>query len=80
MVIFKSLFAGTVGDVIFVTDSYHNEVYFSQLSESILVPLSFSNIESPTGIAFDPFEDRVYWCFCMELLVRTNPYLKIKKA
>jgi len=61
MVIFKSLFAGTVGDVIFVTDSYHNEVYFSQLSESILVPLSFSNIKSPTGIAFDPFEDRVYW-------------------
>jgi len=61
MVIFKSLFAGTVGDVIFVTDAYHDEVYFSQLSENILLPLSFSNIESPTGIAFDPFEDRVYW-------------------
>ena len=61
IVIFKSLFAGTVGDVIFVADAYHNEVFFSQLSENILVPLPFSNIESPTGIAFDPFEVRVYW-------------------
>ena len=55
------LLAGTIGDVIFVADSFHDEVYFSELSESILVPLSLSNIESPTGVAFDPFEDRVYW-------------------
>jgi len=47
--------------VIFVTDIDHDKVYFSQPSENILVPLPLSNIESPTGIAFDPFEDRVYW-------------------
>ena len=61
IVIFKSLLAGIVGDVLFVADADHSELYISQFSDSILVPLPFSNIDSPTGIAFDPFEDRVYW-------------------
>lgn len=47
--------------MIFVADVHHNKVYFSPRSENILVPLPLSNIESPTGVAFDPFEDRVYW-------------------
>ena len=47
--------------MIFVADAEYDKVYFSQLSENILAALPFSNIESPTGIAFDPFEDRVYW-------------------
>ena len=47
--------------MIFVADPHQDELYFSQLSESILLPLPFSNIKSPTGIAFDPFENRVYW-------------------
>ena len=53
--------AGTVGDVIFVADIYHEEIYISGLSENLLNPLPFSNVEGPTGVAFDPFEDRVYW-------------------
>ena len=60
-VIFKSLLAGIIGDVLFVADADHNRVYLSELLENVLVPLPFSNIKSPTGIAFDPFEDRVYW-------------------
>ena len=61
IVIFKSFLAGTVDDVIFVTDTHYDKVYFSELSENLLVPLPFSNVKSPNGIAFDPFEDRVYW-------------------
>ena len=47
--------------MIFVADVVHDEVYMSPLKEEILVPLPFSNIESPMGVAFDPFEKRVYW-------------------
>ena len=47
--------------MLFVADAYHEKIYFSELSENILVPLPFSNTEWPDGIAFDPFEDRVYW-------------------
>ena len=47
--------------MIFAADAYHDKLYFSELSENLLIPLPFSNIDSPTGIAFDPFEDRVYW-------------------
>ena len=47
--------------MIFVADIYHNEVYSSPLSKDILVPLPFSNVETPMGVAFDPFEERVYW-------------------
>ena len=47
--------------MIFVADVVHEEVYMSPLKEEILVPLPFSNIESPMGVAFDPFEERVYW-------------------
>lgn len=54
-------FPGTVGDVIFVTDINHDKIYFSDLSENLLNPLPFSTVESPYGVAFDPFEDRVYW-------------------
>lgn len=61
IVILKSLLAGTVGDVLFVADVNHNELYISQFSDSILVPLQFSNVDSPTGVAFDRFENRVYW-------------------
>ena len=61
MLILCLWFPGTVGDVIFVSDIDHNKIYFSDLSGSLLNPLPFSNIESPTGVAFDPFEDRVYW-------------------
>ena len=47
--------------MIFVADVDHDEVYVSPLSGEILVSLPFSNIESPMGVAFDPFEERVYW-------------------
>ena len=52
---------GIVDDVIFVADAYHGEVYSSPLSRDILVPLPFSNIETPLGVAFDPFQEHVYW-------------------
>ena len=61
MIILCFWLAGTVGDVIFVTDIDHEKIYFSGLSENLLNPLSFSNVESPTGVAFDPFEGRLYW-------------------
>ncbi|KAL9988042.1 hypothetical protein ACROYT_G002440 [Oculina patagonica] len=51
----------TLSDVIIVTDIDHDKIYFSDLSENLLNPLPFSNIERPTGVAFDPFEDRMYW-------------------
>ena len=47
--------------MIFVADVDHDEVYMSPLTGEILVSLPFSNIESPRGVAFDPFEERVYW-------------------
>ena len=47
--------------MIFAADAYHDKLYFSELSENLLIPLPFSNIRRPNGIAFDPFEDRVYW-------------------
>ena len=56
-----ALFAGIVGDVLFVADVDHDEIYLAPLSENSLIPLPFSNIESPTGVAFDPFEYRMYW-------------------
>ncbi|PFX27283.1 Low-density lipoprotein receptor-related protein 6 [Stylophora pistillata] len=51
----------TLGDVIFVADSDDHKIYYSELTESILAPLPISNTDTPTGIAFDPFEKRIYW-------------------
>jgi len=61
IVIALAFLAGIVDDVIFVADANHDEIYLSPLSGNILSPLPFSNIESPMNVAFDPFEERVYW-------------------
>ena len=61
IVIALTFFAGMVDDVIFVADVDHDEVYLSPLSGDVLASLPFSNIESPMGVVFDPFEERVYW-------------------
>ena len=61
IVIALALLAGVIDDVIFVVDAFHKRVSYSPLSGKILLALPFSNIATPMGVAFDPFEERVYW-------------------
>ena len=52
---------GTLGDVIFVADIGSQKISYSELTRDILTPLPISNVQNPTRVAFDPFEDRIYW-------------------
>ena len=57
------MFSGTVGDAIFVADSYYREIYMSSLnpSDTAIAPLPFQNLGYPIGLDFDPFDNRLYW-------------------
>ena len=57
------LLLGILGDVVFVADSYYQQISYSPLTtdDISIKDLMLENLTYPNGIDFDPYNHYIYW-------------------